>query len=163
MAVVKTITQHDAHDYDAHLNGQYVGSFASELEAKTALDLLAYRLIVAGEITPDSAQPPTAPTPTSQPAHPLAQIDRAKVASIVASARAKVANDTRWLNAINRAYAELELNQWLFNGSVLIVASRTSTKRYHVTASACQCQAAAKGRPCWHRAAHRLLSRAATH
>lgn len=158
MAVLKQITQHDAHDYDAHLNGQYVGSFPSELAAQTALDLLAYRLIAAGEIAPDTT--PTAPTPNTQPA--LANIDRAKVASVVASARAKLADDRRWLNAINRAYQELETNQWLFTGRVLVVASRTSTKRYHVTASACQCQAAAKGQPCWHRAAHRLLSRAAT-
>lgn len=155
--VVKQITQHAHNDYDASLNGQYIGSFASELEAQTALDLLAYRLIAAGEIAPDSPQP-TAPT---QPTNPLATIDRAKVGAVVASARAKVASDTRWLNAINRAYAELELNQWLFTGRVLVVASRTSTKRYHVTATTCECQAAAKGRPCWHRAAHRLLSRAA--
>ena len=155
--VVQQITQHAHNAYDASLNGQYIGSFASELEAHTALDLLAYRLIAAGEIAPDSPQP-TAPT---QPTNPLATIDRAKVGAVVASARAKVASDTRWLNAINRAYAELELNQWLFTGRVLVVASRTSAKRYHVTATTCECQAAAKGRPCWHRAAHRLLSRAA--
>lgn len=90
----------------------------------------------------------------------IAQIDRAKVGSVVAAARAKVANDTRWLNAINKAYQELETNQWVFNGRVLVVASRTSAKKYRVTANDCQCQAHAKGRPCWHRAAHRILTRA---
>lgn len=91
----------------------------------------------------------------------LKNIDRATVAAIVASARERLNDDRRWLNALNKAYQELELNQWLYTGRVLKIKSRSSAKTtYTVTPNQCTCQAFAKGQPCWHRAAAKLLQRA---
>ena len=42
-----------------------------------------------------------------------------------------------------------------------MIASASSDKRYTVTQRSCECKAFADGLPCWHRAARRLLIKAA--
>lgn len=90
-----------------------------------------------------------------------ATITRQAVAAALAEARQKVANDRAWFNALNKAATELEASPWAFDGRTLVINSRTTLgTRYHVAAGSCECKAAAQGRPCWHRAAYRLLVKA---
>ncbi len=64
------------------------------------------------------------------------------------------------MNAINRAALNLEACTWMFDGELLRITSANSTARYTATAHTCECKAYAAGRPCWHRAAARLLVKA---
>ncbi|MCC7017797.1 MAG: hypothetical protein IT564_11410 [Rhodospirillales bacterium] len=89
----------------------------------------------------------------------LSSITSANVHNIAAEAKTKT-NDQRWLNAIDRALDELEKSRWMFNGVVLKVMSRTNTQQTYVIEQAtkrCSCTAGKNGKPCWHRAAYRLL------
>jgi hypothetical protein len=88
-------------------------------------------------------------------------ISRQTVGAALAEARRKCADNMRWLAALNRAALNLEACQWAFDGQTLSIASATDAGRYHVTAQMCECKAAQNGRPCWHRAAARLLEHAA--
>jgi hypothetical protein len=91
-----------------------------------------------------------------------APITRQAVAAALAEARRKAADSRRWLNAVNKASVELETQGWSFDGSTLVVSSRTTAgRRYTVTAAGCTCAAAGAGRACWHRAAYKLLLNAA--
>ncbi len=93
--------------------------------------------------------------------HSIAQaINRTAVAQAVDQARVECAGQVAWLNAINRAAVNLERCFWQFDGETLLVASATSDRRYTVTAQGCACKAYLDGRPCWHRAARRLLVKA---
>ena len=91
-------------------------------------------------------------------------VSRRNVAAALAAARAECAQYTAWLNAVNRAALNLEACPWQFDGETLVIASATTQgTRYMVTPEGCQCKAKAHrdGRPCWHRAARRLLVKAA--
>jgi hypothetical protein len=91
----------------------------------------------------------------------LQAVNRATVAQALQQARLQSAEHQAWLNAINRASLFLAAEQWQFDGETLIIASATTEgTRYHVTAHTCECRAGMKGRPCWHRAAARLLVKA---
>jgi hypothetical protein len=50
---------------------------------------------------------------------------------------------------------------WQFDGEILLVKSATDDMHYVVTAERCECKAYVGGKPCWHRAARRLLIKAA--
>ena len=50
---------------------------------------------------------------------------------------------------------------WQFDGETLIVKSATEDMHYTVSKDGCECKAFAAGRPCWHRAARKLLIKAA--
>ena len=90
------------------------------------------------------------------------KIDRRNVARALHAARAACQQDRRWLNAVNRAALNLEACPWQFDGETLVIASATTQgTRYTVTSECCQCKAHRDGRPCWHRAARRLLVKAA--
>ena len=89
-------------------------------------------------------------------------ISRRNVAQALQEARRQCGQHLRWLNALNRAALNLEACPWQFDGETLVITSATDTgARYTVDVHGCQCRAAAKGNPCWHRAAHRLLVKAA--
>jgi hypothetical protein len=90
-----------------------------------------------------------------------ALINRQTVAAALRQARIEAAEHHAWINAINRAALNLEAVAWAFDGEVFRIASATSTARYTVDAHGCECKAAQDGRPCWHRAARRLLCKAA--
>ena len=80
----------------------------------------------------------------------------------VAAARTEAAEHRRWITAINRAALNLEACPWAFDGETLRIASATTRgTRYTVRPEGCACKAAQDGRPCWHRAAWRLLRKAA--
>jgi len=89
-------------------------------------------------------------------------VSRLAVGEALALARAECAHDRAWLNAINRAALNLEACPWQFDGAVLIIMSATEPdRRYTVQKGSCDCKAFEAGRPCWHRAARRLLIKAA--
>lgn len=88
-------------------------------------------------------------------------ISRQTVAAALHAARIEAAEHRAWINAINRAALNLEACPWAFDGDVLRIASASSTHRYSVTPNGCECKAGQAGRPCWHRAAWRLLCKAA--
>ena len=88
-------------------------------------------------------------------------VNRQTVAAALATARAECAQYTAWLNAVNRAALNLEACPWQFDGDTLRIGSANSSTRYTVTAEGCECKAHESGRPCWHRAARRLLVKAA--
>ncbi len=88
-------------------------------------------------------------------------ISRQTVAAALRQARIEAAEHKAWINAINRAALNLESCVWQFDGETLVIASASSNKRYTVTQYGCECRAFADGWPCWHRAARRLLIKAA--
>ena len=89
-------------------------------------------------------------------------ITRQTVAAALRQARIEAQEHQAWINAINRAALNLEANPWAFDGEVLRIASATTpSARYTVTLEGCACRAGQAGRPCWHRAAWRLLRKAA--
>ena len=89
-------------------------------------------------------------------------INRQSVAAALHAARVECEQYKAWLNAVNRAALNLEACRWAFDGETLLIASATTQgTRYTVTPEGCQCKAHQDGRPCWHRAARRLLIKAA--
>ena len=89
-------------------------------------------------------------------------ISRRTVAAAIRQARIEAAEHKAWINAINRAALNLEACPWAFDGETLRIASATTRgTRYTVSPEGCECKAAQDGRPCWHRAAWRLLRKAA--
>ncbi len=90
-----------------------------------------------------------------------ATVNRQVMGLALAQAREDCASDRSWLNAVNRAALNLEACQWQFDGVTLVVKSATDNLHYSVNADGCECKAFQAGRPCWHRAARRLLLKAA--
>ncbi len=89
------------------------------------------------------------------------QVNRQTVAAALAAARTEAAEHRLWITAINRAALNLEACPWAFDGETLRIASATTRgTRYTVSPEGCECKAAQDGRPCWHRAAWRLLRKA---
>lgn len=89
-------------------------------------------------------------------------ITRVNVAAAVRQARIDAAHYQAWITAINKAAVYLESVTWQFDGEDLLIGSATDTSlRYTVDASGCDCKAGLRGTPCWHRAARRLLCKAA--
>ena len=89
-------------------------------------------------------------------------INRQTVAAALAAARTESAEHRLWITAINHAALNLEACPWAFDGETLRIASATTRgTRYTVSPEGCECSAAQDGRPCGHRAARRLLRRAA--
>src|SRR5687767_1839841 len=88
------------------------------------------------------------------------QVSRQTVVAALKQARIDAAEHKAWINAINRAALNLEACPWAFDGEVLRIASANGNGRNSVSAEGCECKAAQDGRPCWHRAAWRLLVKA---
>ena len=92
----------------------------------------------------------------------LTTVDRPHVGQALRQFRINYANNSRVLNALNRAALNLKASPWQFDGEELVIESATQvgTVRYHVKYDVCDCQAASHSRSCWHRAAYRLLKKA---
>ena len=88
-------------------------------------------------------------------------VNRQTVAAALRQARIEAAEHKAWFNAINRAALNLEACSWVFDGEVLRIASASGAGKYTVDAHGCECKAGHADRPCWHRAAWRLLRKAA--
>ena len=93
----------------------------------------------------------------------LTTVTRPNVGQALRQMRLIYGNNSRELNALNKAALNLEACLWTWTGEALVIESATQTGlvRYHVQHDACDCQAAAHGKACWHRAAYRLLKKAA--
>ena len=87
--------------------------------------------------------------------------EAAEIIALAERRRPKYDEHRAWINAINRAALNLEACPWAFDGEVLRIASASSSARYTVGVGGCKCKAGQAGRPCWHRAAWRLLRKAA--
>lgn len=72
-------------------------------------------------------------------------------------------NDSRWLNAIDRAWEALltsETIRWDAATHALFIQSATHPAKLYRANGTCECAAFIAGRPCYHRAAARLVRRA---
>lgn len=81
---------------------------------------------------------------------------------VVEGALLKSAGSIAWTTAINKAVEVIENDPWAFwDGSILIVGSRTRGKIYELSsARVCTCEAfttSEKPQPCWHRACYRIM------
>lgn len=93
------------------------------------------------------------------------EINREKLAEIAAEIIAKLnpesRTDKRWINAVAKAVVELESNPFAAydaeNHSLLICSSNSGN--VYTANGKCQCEAFNQGRPCYHRAAARLIQR----
>lgn len=86
----------------------------------------------------------------------LAEIATEAIAKINPEAK----NGQRWINAINKATAEIESNPFLTYDAEthsLLMLSETSGQIYTANGT-CGCKAFEKGFPCRHRAAARLIT-----
>ncbi len=83
-------------------------------------------------------------------------LDPITLAVVVAQARSDAAERPRWLAAIGRAVLELETNPWIERADHGLIIGSPSGKCYAANGT-CQCRAFDFGKPCWHRAAARLV------
>jgi hypothetical protein len=85
-------------------------------------------------------------------------VDGERLGRVAQAAFDRVAGDRRWELAIARAKAQIEENPYMyFEGGALLVLSPSGN--LYSAGRACQCRAYLNRRPCWHRAAARLLER----
>lgn len=88
----------------------------------------------------------------------MMNIDQSRMLEVIQEAFDKVSDSRRWQTAIVKAKQQIEENPYLhFDGHALLILS-SSGEIYNANNS-CQCKAYAKGQPCWHRAAARLVER----
>ena len=88
----------------------------------------------------------------------MMNINADKMQQVIQQAFDRVGGNRRWENAIVRAKQQLESNPYMhFDGDALLVLSESG--EIYQANGACQCKAFAKGQPCWHRAAARLIER----
>jgi hypothetical protein len=88
----------------------------------------------------------------------MLNLDTAILDQIITTARERVADDPRWLHAIERAAHELAENPYIERGASALLIGSPSGNVYAAN-GVCQCKAYEHGRPCWHRAAGRLVQR----
>jgi hypothetical protein len=88
----------------------------------------------------------------------MLNLDTAILDQITAAARERVADDPRWLHAIDRAARELAENPYIERTADALLIGSPSGQTYEAN-GVCQCRAFQCGRPCWHRAAGRLVQR----
>jgi hypothetical protein len=141
-------------DFSVTIDGALIGFAPSVLAGEAmARDFIASQIAHDTQCQAAEVAPTVAPTTTP--------ITTAAIAAALSTARAKVADNARWMTALNKASLEIISTPWVWYGHTLKIKSRTaSTVWYTVTATSCGCQAFAKGNACWHRAAFKLLSNA---
>ena len=79
------------------------------------------------------------------------------LAAVVDKARSDAAEHPRWLAAIDRAVVELLQNPWIERGELHGVVIGSPSGNCYAANGVCQCLAYKHNRPCWHRAAARLV------
>lgn len=80
------------------------------------------------------------------------------LSQVVSKALADAAAHPRWVNAIKRAFEEVDSNPWIErnpNGHGLIIGSPSGA--CYSANGECSCPAFAFGRACWHRACARIV------
>jgi hypothetical protein len=85
-------------------------------------------------------------------------VDAERLGEVAQAAFDKVAGDRRWEVAIAKARRQIEENPYMhWDGKTLLVLSPSNV--LYVAGRACQCSSYLRGKPCWHRAASRLIER----
>ncbi len=77
---------------------------------------------------------------------------------VLDQAKQAAADSPSWLRAIEKAAEQIETNPFIFPAEDHLIIGSTSGNTYSAN-GVCQCEAFAHGRPCWHRAAARLVKR----
>lgn len=89
----------------------------------------------------------------------MLNLDCTILSQVVSKALADAAAHPRWINAINRAFQEIDSNPWIERnpeGHGLIIGSPSGT--CYSANGVCSCEAYTRGKQaCWHRAAARLV------
>lgn len=84
------------------------------------------------------------------------EVDAERLRRVAQDAFDRVAGDRRWEVAIAKARVQIEENPYMrFAGGELLVLSPSGG--LYTAGRKCQCKSYANRRPCWHRAAARLL------
>lgn len=85
-------------------------------------------------------------------------LDAERLGRVAQAAFDKVAGDQRWEVAIAKARRQIEENPYLkWDGRTLLVLSPSGG--LYEAGRICQCVSFMNRRPCWHRAAARLIQR----
>lgn len=88
----------------------------------------------------------------------MVNIDQSRLQRVTQEAFDKVVGSRCWQTAIAKAKQQLEENPYIhFDGSALLILS-PSGEIYSANVT-CQCKAYQNHKPCWHRAAARLVER----
>jgi hypothetical protein len=157
MAHTKEVRFIARNDYAAVVDGQEVGYAATHQAAMSIANEYVWNLIELENRYTEKAATVAAPVAVNP-----ANITRQAVARVLVDARRKVADNRKIATALAKASTELEASRWYFTGTVLVIASRTTPgKMYRVTGQTCECLAHGRGITCWHKVAHRLLTRSA--
>jgi hypothetical protein len=88
----------------------------------------------------------------------MLNLDPTTLTQVVNSAKLAAADSPRWLNAIDRAAQELADNPYIARQDDHLLIGSPSGEIYEANGT-CQCRAYLTGKPCWHRAARRLVQR----
>jgi hypothetical protein len=138
-------------EYEATLDGVFIGYYNTRIEAEEALDKAAYRRLQQQPVVEEAAETVYSP-----------DCDQLTRAYVQASAREM---SQAWHNALDSAYNLLLASngvavEYGSDGSISVahIPSATEPGRTYTVNGACQCRAYEHERPCWHRAAKRLLA-----
>lgn len=78
--------------------------------------------------------------------------------TVTETAKAKAAKQAAWVRAIEKAAEQLISNPYISETENGLLILSYSSETYHAN-GACGCKAYANGKPCWHRAAAKLVKR----
>lgn len=88
----------------------------------------------------------------------MLNIDQDMMQRVAQEAFDRVSGNRRWETAIVKAKAELESNPYMhYDGQSLLILSPSG--EIYTANDSCQCRAYLNHKPCWHRAAARLVQR----
>jgi hypothetical protein len=88
----------------------------------------------------------------------MLNLNATKLETVTQEAFDKVSGNRRWERAIVKAKQQLESNPYIHHDGHALLILSDSNEIYSANGT-CQCKAYAKGFPCWHRAAARLVER----
>lgn len=88
----------------------------------------------------------------------MLNVNQEKMNEVIRQAFDKVSGDRRWETAIVKAKQQIESNPFMhFDGRALLILS--DSNEIYTANGTCQCAAYRNRKPCWHRAAARLVKR----
>ncbi len=88
----------------------------------------------------------------------MMNLNQDRMQQVIQAAFDKAQGSKRWQTAIAKAKQEIEENPFMhYDGHALLILS--SSNEIYSANGTCQCKAFEFGRPCWHRAAARIVQR----
>lgn len=88
----------------------------------------------------------------------MLDLNQDRLQQVAQQAFDKAQGSRRWQTAITKAKMQLESNPYIHLDTDALLILSPSNQIYRANGS-CQCKAYQQGQPCWHRAAHRLVTR----